>query len=272
MHAVPRALAAAAQDAGAELRYGCEVDQVLTHGDSSISGVRLRDGELINADAVVLTADLPTAYSRLLPQLTAPRAARNGQYSPSAVVWHLGVRGALPDHVGHHNIHFGDAWDDAFADLLQHGRPMLDPSRFVAVPSLDDPTAAPGPDQQGAPGHTLYVLEPVPNLQVGRVDWSRETQRLTDRTMRFLGAAGYPTQVDTQQVVTPVDWQALGLAGGTPFALAHTFRQSGPFRPPNFDRRVRGLVFAGSGTHPGVGIPMVLISGKLAAERVQQVL
>ena len=57
---------------------------------------------------------------------------------------------------------------------------------------------------------------------------------------------------------------------GTPFALAHTFTQSGPFRPSNVDRRVPGLVFAGSGTTPGVGIPMVLISGKLAAQRVQQ--
>ena len=61
-----------------------------------------------------------------------------------------------------------------------------------------------------------------------------------------------------------------GLHLGTPFALAHTFRQSGPFRPGNLDRRVPGLFFAGSGTQPGVGIPMVLVSGKLAAQRVQE--
>ena len=72
--------------------------------------------------------------------------------------------------------------------------------------------------------------------------------------------------------VTPADWQRSGLAAGTPFALAHTFGQTGPFRPRNVDRRVPGLVFAGSGTTPGVGIPMVLISGKLAAQRVQEVL
>ena len=53
-------------------------------------------------------------------------------------------------------------------------------------------------------------------------------------------------------------------------ALAHTFAQTGPFRPANVERRVPGLVFSGSGTVPGVGVPMVLISGKLAAERVDQ--
>jgi phytoene desaturase len=58
------------------------------------------------------------------------------------------------------------------------------------------------------------------------------------------------------------------MKAGTPFALAHTFAQTGPFRPPNVERSVPGLVFAGSGTVPGVGVPMVLISGKLAADRV----
>ena len=73
-------------------------------------------------------------------------------------------------------------------------------------------------------------------------------------------------------MVTPVDWQAQGMAAGTPFSLAHTFAQTGPFRPRNVDKRVPRLVFAGSGTTPGVGIPMVLVSGKLAAERVKGML
>ena len=67
----------------------------------------------------------------------------------------------------------------------------------------------------------------------------------------------------------PTDWQAEGLTAGTPFALAHTFAQTGPFRPRNTDRHLPGLVFAGAGTTPGVGVPMVLLSGRLAAERVR---
>jgi phytoene desaturase len=75
--------------------------------------------------------------------------------------------------------------------------------------------------------------------------------------------------VVTEEIYDPLDWEALGMERGTPFALAHTFRQTGPFRPRNVDRRVPGLVFVGSSTVPGVGVPMVLVSGKLAAARVR---
>lgn len=68
--------------------------------------------------------------------------------------------------------------------------------------------------------------------------------------------------------MTPADWAAAGLARGTPFAAAHTLRQTGPFRPGNRHPTLDNVVFVGSGTQPGVGVPMVLISGKLAAARV----
>jgi phytoene desaturase len=69
-------------------------------------------------------------------------------------------------------------------------------------------------------------------------------------------------------VVTPADWADLELAAGTPFAAAHTVRQTGPFRAPNLHPGLTNVVFTGSGTTPGVGVPMVLISGKLAAARI----
>ena len=177
-------------------------------------------------------------------------------------MWHLGVRGVPQAPIEHHNIHFGHEWAQAFDDLLVAGTRMRDPSRLVTVPSLHDRTAAPE-------GHsTIYLLEPVPNLQVGRVDWARETPRMREELHGFLAANGYPSDIVTDLMATPVDWQRQGMAAGTPFALAHTFGQTGPFRPANVDRRRPGLVFAGSGTVPGVGVPMVLISGRLAAERV----
>lgn len=267
MHAVPRAMARAAEAAGVEFRFDTPVERVERDATGAVCGVRLGDGETVRAEGVVLTPDLPIAYDRLLPDLPAPRTARNGLFSPSALVWHAGVRGDLPTGVGHHNIHFGKAWDDAFADLLDRGVPMADPSRFVAIPSLDDPTAAP------AGHHSLYVLEPVPNLQAGRaVTWATEGPRLRERILTDLDAFGYPTDIVTEHLVTPEDWAAQGMAAGTPFALAHTFGQTGPFRPRNVDRRVPGLAFAGSSTTPGVGIPMVLVSGKLAAERIGEML
>jgi phytoene desaturase len=117
--------------------------------------------------------------------------------------------------------------------------------------------------------HVLYVLEPVPNLD-GRLDWTSERGRARDDLAAALAAHGYPTDVEVDEVVDPLDWEARGMERGTPFALAHTFRQTGPFRPGNVNGRAPGLVFTGSGTVPGVGIPMVLVSGMLAAQRVAE--
>lgn len=263
MHAVPTAMARALDAAGVPVHLGVEVTEVLRRSDGAVAGVATADGDRLHADAVVCTLDLPVAYSRLLPGVPAPAVARRGRYSPSAVVWHVGARGRPGAHVGHHNIHFGQAWDGAFRALIDEGRTMPDPSRLVTVPTVSDPTAAPD-------GSTsLYVLEPVPHTGSG-IDWARESGPFRERLHRFLEAEGYPTDVREEVLVTPADWEAQGLHLGTPFALAHTFTQSGPFRPHNVDRRVPGLVFAGSGTTPGVGIPMVLVSGRLAALRVQE--
>ena len=261
MHALPRSLATAAEKAGATLHYGDAVTEILRSPAGRVAGVRTAAGEQIPADAVVCTVDLPVAYRTFLSDLRAPRAARSGAYSPSAVVWHVGVRGVPGPPIAHHNIHFGAEWAGAFDDLLKRGMLMRDPSRLVTVPSQDEPTAAP----TGA--STLYVLEPVPNLK-GRVDWRREAGLMRERLHGFLGRHGYPDDVVVEELVTPVEWAEQGMAAGTPFALAHSFGQTGPFRPGNVERRRPGLFFAGSGTVPGVGVPMVLISGKLAAARV----
>ncbi|MDO5626986.1 MAG: phytoene desaturase family protein [Mobilicoccus sp.] len=261
MRAVPEAMAGALTDAGVDIAYGRTVTRVLTRHDGVVAGVELEGGEKIAADAVVTTLDLPVAYATHASDLTVPRVLRRAQYSPSAVVWHLGVRGE-PQDAAHHNIHFGDDWTGAFDDLLTHGRRMVDPSRLVCVHSMHDDTAAP----DGC--STLYVLEPVPNLEVGDIDWDEETPRMKEDLLTFLDDEGYPTDIVTDAFVTPLDWRDQGMAAGTPFALAHTFSQTGPFRPANHEPRRPGLFFAGSGTVPGVGVPMVLVSGKLAAARV----
>jgi phytoene desaturase len=138
---------------------------------------------------------------------------------------------------------------------------MPDPSILVTLHSLDDRSLAP----EGC--SSIYVLEPTPNLD-GRVDWPRERETIVQSLRDRVASLGYPTDVVVEEIYDPTDWEAQGMERGTPFALAHTFRQTGPFRPNNVDKRVPGLVFVGSSTLPGVGVPMVLVSGKLAAERV----
>ena len=223
--------------------------------------MRLESGERVRADAVISNVGVAHTYRSLLG-IDAPRAVRRARYSPSCIVWVAGTRGALPAGATHHNIHFGSDWRGAF-DALGAGERMRDPSILVSAPTATDPTLAP------AGGAVLFALEPVPNLG-GSVDWSRDASRARDGLVEQIGKLGYPVDdVVVERFTDPMGWEALGHERGTPFSIAHRFFQSGPFRPHNCDHRVAGLAFAGMGTVPGVGIPMVLLSGRLAAARVE---
>jgi phytoene desaturase len=261
--AVPRALAAAAADAGVGFRYGTEVDELETAG-RRVSAVRLADGERLPADAVVVTTDQPHT---LVPGLPGPRRP---VYSPSCVALHLGVRTELPGQQ-HHTISFGGAWKQVFEELTRDGRPMTDPSLLISMPSFTDRSLAPDG------GQVLSVVAPTPNLDRGsggnpELDWTALGPRYRDEILGVLEARGWTgitDAIEVEELATPLDWARQGMAAGTPFALAHTFGQTGPFRPPTLPRRgPENVVLAGSSVQPGVGVPMVLISGRLAAERI----
>ncbi|MEV4535380.1 phytoene desaturase family protein [Asanoa sp. NPDC049518] len=259
IHAVPRALAGAAEKHGVQIRYGCEVTRVETAGGRAIA-VQTATGERIPADVVVLNPDLPVAASALLGESRRPM-----RYSPSAVVLHIGSSQGY-ERIAHHNIHFGRAWRRTFTEIIDRGELMSDPSLLVTNPSRTEPSVAP------AGKHSYYVLAPVPNLDRGPLDWRGPLgRRYADELMTTLeqrGYRGFTAGVEVSHVVTPADWAAAGMAAGTPFAAAHSLFQTGPFRPSNLHRSLSNVVFVGSGTQPGVGVPMVLISGKLAASRI----
>ncbi|HVE74056.1 MAG TPA: phytoene desaturase family protein [Mycobacteriales bacterium] len=262
LHAVPRALAGAAEKHGVTLRYDTSVTRVVVeHGRAC--GVETEAGERIDADVVVLNPDLPVAYTDLLPPAATPRRVRRLTYSPSCFLLLAGGAQAYQS-IAHHNIHFGRAWRGVFADLIDRQRLMADPSLLVTNPTHSDPSLAP------AGKHSYYVLVPTPNLDAD-IDWSVIGPRYRDEVVARLeqfGYVGFGASIEVEHVTTPADWQRRGMARGAPFSAAHTIRQTGPFRPGNLAPRVDGVVFTGSGTHPGVGVPMVLLSGRLAAERI----
>lgn len=259
IHAVARALAGAAEKHGVVFRYGTTVSGVATrHGRAT--GVFTADGEHIPADVVVLNPDLPVAYETLLG--TRPRRLR---YSPSCVVLHVGSRQGY-GRIAHHNIHFGRSWRGTFDEVIKRGELMSDPSILVTNPSRTDPSVAP------AGRHSYYVLAPVPNLAVAPLDWrgglaERYQQSLVE-TLERRGYVGFGDGIEVSRMVTPADWAEQGMAAGTPFAAAHSLFQTGPFRPANVHPTLSNVVFVGSGTTPGVGVPMVIISGRLAAQRI----
>ena len=261
--AVPRALADAAAAAGVTFRYGTAVDELETSG-RRVSAVLLAGGERLPADAVVVTTDQPHT---LVPGLRPPRRP---VYSPSCVALHLGVRDELPGQA-HHTISFGESWRGVFDELTRYGRPMSDPSLLVSMPSRTDRSLAP----EG--GQVLSIVAPTPNLDRRSggnpdLDWTTLGPRYRDEVLRTLEARGWTglsDAIEIQEMATPLDWAAQGMAAGTPFALAHTFGQTGPFRPSTLPRRgPENVVLAGSSVQPGVGVPMVVISGRLAAERI----
>ncbi|MBX7433038.1 phytoene desaturase [Mycobacterium sp. Y57] len=259
MRALPDAMAAAAADAGVEFVYGATVSD-LEFAGSRVSAVRTVDGRRVPADAVVLTTELPDTY-RMLGR--TPRRLLRHRAAPSAVVAHVGCAQVDPG-VGHHTILFGHAWHQTFSDIIDDGRVMGDPSLLVTRPTAGDPSLAP------AGRDLLYVLAPAPNTDVGTVDWNTAEAGYVDRMLGVVRARmpGVAEDAEILHVVTPADWRRQGMAAGSPFALAHTFAQTGPFRPANTVRGIDNVVLAGSSTVPGVGVPTAILSGRLAADRV----
>jgi phytoene desaturase len=261
MRALPDALAGAAEKAGVRFCYGSPVT-ALERAGSRITAVRTANGQRIPADAVVLATELGTAY-RLLGRV--PRRPVPLRAAPSAVVLHVGARRQWADRP-HHTISFGGAWRTTFTEIIRDGRVMSDPSLLITRPTATEPGLAP------AGRDVLYILAPVPNLDRGAVDWDARAGAYAAELMATVSdrgvLPGLAGEIETLQVVTPADWARQDMVAGTPFSYAHTFGQSGPFRPANLPRGADNVVLAGCGTVPGVGVPTALVSGRLAADRV----
>jgi phytoene desaturase len=260
VRAVPDALAAAGADAGVQFHYGATVNR-LEHAAGRITAVYTDRGDRIPCDAVILTTELPKTYELLGRR---PRRLRPLRASPSAVVVHVGCRRIDPP-TSHHTILFGDAWHHTFTDIIDNGRLMRDPSVLVTRPSAGDPGLAP------AGRDLLYLLAPAPNLSATTIDWDSCGLEYAHTIIDTVQERLLPELRDSAEVlhvVTPADWARQGMVAGTPFALAHTFGQTGPFRPGNTVRGTANAVLAGSSTVPGVGVPTALLSGRLAADRI----
>ncbi|MEI6620578.1 MAG: phytoene desaturase family protein [Actinomycetes bacterium] len=258
MHALPTAMAAAAQKHGVTFRYGQTVARVETRGTRA-TAIITEQGERIEADTVVLNPDLPVAYRDLLGR--EPWSVRRLKYSPSCVVLLAGST-AEYSQTAHHNIHFGRSWRSVFDELIAKRTLMSDPSFFVTNSTHSDPSLAPSGKQN------YYVLFPVPNQDSG-MDWTAMADSYRESMLATLHANGYlgfADAITVERLTTPLDWQQQGMERGAPFAASHSFTQTGPFRPGNIWGE--NVVFVGSGTTPGVGVPMVIISGRLAAQRI----
>ncbi|MEU3272905.1 phytoene desaturase family protein [Saccharomonospora sp. NPDC006951] len=260
MARVAEAMAEAVELAGGSVRYSSRVAWLERVG-SRVRAVRTAEGLRSGCDAVVLATELTSAY-RLLG--IRPRRPVPLRFAPSAFVLH-GNSATRWKELDHHTIFFGKAWSGTFDEIIRQGKLMSDPSLLVTNPTRSEPGLSPSGRE------LISVLAPAPNTHTAGIAWHGLGPAYRDELLRTLenrGLPGFAGDVEITDTVTPDDWARKGLSAGTPFSLAHTFGQTGPFRPSNLVRGAENVVLAGCGTTPGVGIPPVLISGRLAAARI----
>ncbi|MGI9146130.1 MAG: phytoene desaturase family protein [Chloroflexota bacterium] len=270
MYAVVEAMHALFSRLGGQTRLSTAVEEVLVDDRTRrATGVRLARGESLTAEAVVLNADVATAYTQLVParyrRRMSDRRLHGYRYSMSCFLLYLGLDRQYSQLL-HHTIIMAPRYRELIRDIFDGQGLPSDMSLYLHAPTKTDHTMAP----HG--GESLYVLVPVPHLGRG-IDWTREAQPFRDRIVRFLerdfGLTGLEQSIKFEQRYTPLDFRDdLSSYLGSAFSIEPTLLQSAYFRPHNASEDVAGLYLVGAGTHPGAGIPGVLLSASITSRLV----
>jgi len=265
MYSVVERLVDLARDAGVEFHFGATVARIDTTTDRA-RGVTLTDGTQLEAEVVVANADLPYVYRRLLPDVREADVVSRKQFSASAISFFWGVDRTY-EGLGPHTLFLADDYRENFDKIVRDHSLPSNPSLYVHAPARLDPTMAP-PGQD-----TVTAIVPVGHLtEDGEQDWATlrdRARRHVFRRLRSVGVTDLSEHIKFELAYTPISWaEQHNLVKGATHGLSHKLTQMACFRPSNQHRRYRNLYFVGASTHPGTGIPMAMISGRLAAERI----
>jgi phytoene desaturase len=266
MYRAIESLTAIAEKLGVEFHYNSPVRE-LRVGRARVDSVVAEGGKEYAADVIVGNADLPYIYNQLLPENGEAQRLEQLRYTCSTIMFYWGVDKQYPQ-LGHHNVFLAGDYRNSFDRIFRDLTLPDDPSFYVHAPARTDPEAA--PDGQD----TLYVLVPVGHMARDRKqDWNalvkhaRET--VLGRLAREMQITDLEQHLKFEIVYQPQVWKdRFNLQKGAAFGLSHNFAQVGYLRPQNRHRRFKNLYFAGASTHPGTGLPIVLLSAKLAVERI----
>ena len=264
--AVALALARLAESRGCVMRASEEVTGLDIQG-GVVRGVRTDAGSE-PFDAVVSNMDALRTYQELVGGEVARCYARKG-FEPacSGVVLYLGLDRRYP-HLAHHDFVFSRDPKEEFDAIYKRGEPAPDPTCYLAAPSASEPGVAP------AGGEALYILVHTPYLRPHH-DWRAMMpayrRTIIQKLERDAGLKGLEERIVVERALTPQDiHERYKVMNGAIYGLASHGRFTGAFKPGNRSRKVKGLYLAGGAAHPGPGMPMVMMSGWIAADALDQ--
>ncbi len=266
--AVPEALVRLGRELGIAYHTSTEVERLLA-SSGRVTGLVTTSGERYAFDAVVSNEDAVRTYRELIGGEIAQRFDKKGEYEPacSGVVLYLGLSERY-EHLAHHDFVFSRDAHEEFHHIYDLGEPAPDPTCYLASTSRTEAATAP----EG--GDALYVLVHTPFLRPHH-DWSqmfpRYRQVILDKLKRTAGLADIEDRIVFERALTPQDiHERYKVLNGAIYGLSSHGRWTGAFKPANASRELDGLFLAGGAAHPGPGMPMVMMSGWIAADAVDQ--
>jgi phytoene desaturase len=269
--ALVRALIDLFLDIGGEIYLEAEVDQIFVDDKTRCAtGVYLKSGVFLPADAVVSNADVAFTYLNLIQpkyrRKNTDRRMKNLRYSMSLFVIYFGTDRKY-ENMAHHEIIMGARYRGLLEEIFKHKTLSKDFSLYLHRPTATDPSLAPkGCD-------CWYVLSPVPHLG-GKIDWKTAAKPYRDSIIKYLEERYMPDlskHIVSEHRIDPLHFQGdLNSYLGSAFSVEPTLMQSAYFRPHNKSEDIKNLYFVGAGTHPGAGLPGVMSSGKIVANLISQ--
>jgi diapolycopene oxygenase len=266
--AVPEALTKLADAVGVEFHTGTQIDKIVSqHG--KVVALKAADGDTIEVEAVISNCDSVRTHRELLDGKTGAAFEQRRKYEPacSGVVLYLGLKKRY-DHLAHHDFVFSRDPEEEFDWIYNKGEPAPDPTCYLAATSCTEPgTAPPG-------GEALYVLVHTPYLRPHH-DWKKmlpDYRRVILEKLRRTGKMpDIESRIVFERALTPQDiHERYHVLNGAIYGLASHGKFLGAFKPGNRSPDIRGLYLAGGAAHPGPGMPMVIMSGWIAADAVDR--
>lgn len=267
------ALQAVSKRFGVEYRLSTSVSRVnVDKADGRVTGVTLDTGKTLDADIVLMNADLVYAYNNLLPPSDEARRLSAKPASCSSISFYWSIDRVIPE-LHTHNVFLADEYKDSFDDIFKRQQIPKEPSFYVNVPSRIDPSAAPsGKDSVVVLVPCGHLLEGEADRGISTQDWDSMVTKARDavlETVRLRTGVDLRPRITDEMINTPASWkQRFNLDKGAILGLSHSFFNVLSFRPKTKHQSIGNLYFVGASTHPGTGVPIVLAGSKITSGQI----